>query len=328
MNPIPVSPTPTVDLSRARRRLAAPALAVAFIFLLTTLLQILFSQVTARFFPAFFDKSYYVWIASSLPMYAISMPLSLFLWKIEPGTAPKKEKLRTSAFLGLIALCFAMTYLGNYLGQLVNILIGRITGEIPDFALQEVALSSPLWANLLFCGILAPIMEEIFYRKLIIDRLLHFGELPAVLISGILFGLIHGNFSQFFYAAMIGMLFGYVYLRTGNILYTIALHMCVNLVGGVYSTEMLKRLDLEALSNSPSAQTLADNAGGILMMLLYLLFMFTCLVGAIVAACLLYKRIRFVRAEIALTGRQWASVLLLNPAVWVLTVVILLLFFV
>ena len=328
MNPSPVSPTPTVDLSRERRRIAAPALAVAFIFLLTTLLQILLSQLTARFFPAFFDRSYYVWIASALPMYAVSMPLSLLLWKIETGTPPKKEKLRTSVFLGLIALCFAMTYLGNYLGQLVNFLIGRITGKIPDFALQEVTLSSPLWANLLFCGILAPIMEEIFYRKLIIDRLLHFGELPAVLISGILFGLIHGNFSQFFYAAMIGMLFGYVYLRTGNILYTVALHMCVNLVGGVYATEMLKRLDLEALQSNPTVQTLADNAGGILMMLLYLLFIFTCFVGAIVAACLLCKKIRFTRAEVPLTGRQWRSVLLLNPAVWVLSAVILMLFLV
>lgn len=326
MNTSPILPNDPFDPARERRRIAIPALAISFVFLFTTLLQLLISYLTARFFPALFDQSYYVWVVSALPMYAVAMPLSLLFYRMEPAQPPERKKLGTPVFLGLIALCFAMTYLGNFLGQAVNLLINAVTGRTPDFALQELTLSSPLWANLLFCGILAPIMEEVFYRKLIVDRLLHYGELPAVLISGILFGLIHGNFNQFFYAAMIGMLFGYVYIRTGNLLYTVALHVCVNLVGGVYTAELLKRLDVEALGTNPSMQTLSENATGIVMMLLYFFFIVVCLVGAVIAACLLYKRVFFHRSPNAPTKKQWASILLPNPAVWILAAVTLMLF--
>ena len=38
------------------------------------------------------------------------------------------------------------------------------------------------------------------------DRLLGYGQKTAIIISGIMFGMAHGNFSQFFYAFGIGIL--------------------------------------------------------------------------------------------------------------------------
>ncbi len=321
------SPTPQVDLRAARRRLAIPAFGIAFVFLCSLLVQLGAIYAVRRWAPALLELGWFPWLLSMVPMYGVAMPLSLLLFRLAPPEEPiaPRGKLSFPAFLGLLSLCFALTYAGNLLGQLVNSVIGSITGEMPSNDLQEITQASPLWVNILFAGILAPVMEEIFYRKLVIDRLRPFGDLPAILLSGLLFGLIHGNFYQFFYAATIGLLFGYVYLHTGKLRYTVALHMCVNFVGGVYSVEMLKRLDLELLESHPVAAIL-DGFGGFSMMASYLVFAAVAVVGAPVAAILLWRHVRLRKAKAPLTPTQWANVLLLNPGVWILLLVVLYLF--
>ena len=84
-----------------------------------------------------------------------------------------------------------------------------------------------------FAVILAPLVEELVFRKLLCDRMRRYGDKIAVLVSGIAFGLYHGNLYQFFYAAAIGIFFAFLYCRTGRVSYTILLHMLVNFVGSV-----------------------------------------------------------------------------------------------
>lgn len=55
-----------------------------------------------------------------------------------------------------------------------------------------------------------------------------------------MFGMAHGNFSQFFYAFGIGILWAYVYAKTGKVRYTIGFHMLFNLLGGVITVELSK----------------------------------------------------------------------------------------
>ena len=313
------------DLRRERLQFASIAFGVSFIVLFTAGLQMLFSTVIAILSPGIMDRDWYLTVMSTAPMYAVAMPISLFLFGIGKADPPKQRKLSLPVWLGLLTICFALTYAGNFIGIIVNTIIGAVTGKIPTNDIQELTMNTPLWANLLFCGILAPIMEEIFYRKLVIDRLRRYGDIAAILISGLLFGLIHGNFSQFFYASFVGLLFGYVYLHTGKLRYTIGLHMAINLVGGVYSTEMAKRLDLEVLSSNLPLLMLNDR-GPVIMLLLYTLFIITCVVTAPIAIALLWKHIRFRQPKVKLTSKQFLRAALLNPAVWLLFGVIVLLF--
>ncbi len=317
---------PPIDYQRERRRIAVPAFAISFTFLFTAVLQTILVSLIAAFCPALMDYNWYVWVISTVPLYAVAMPLSLIFYKFEPAQKPAQKSLPFPLLLGLLAICFALTYIGNFMGQFVNGIIEAITGTPPVNDLQELTLESPLWANLLFCGILAPVMEEFFYRKLLMDRLRPLGELPTVLISGILFGLIHGNFNQFFYAAFIGILFGFVYLYTGKLRYTIALHMGINLVGGVYSTEMLKRMNEDRLQSEPLLELL-QNMGAYAMMLAYFVFMGIALIGAVVTTVYLCRhRPRLQKNERPLRPGEWARIGLLNPGVWLLALVVLLLF--
>lgn len=322
--------TPAPSLGRERLQIGVTLLAVAFIFLCTAVVQVLIDALASALVPAFAAADFYPWIRASVPMYLVAMPLSLLLFRLaKPMPPTRRERLSLPVLLGLVAICFFVTYLGNFLGAIVNAVIGAITGELPENDLDTMTASAPLWTNLIFVGILAPVMEEIFFRKLVIDRLRRYGDLFACLLSGILFGVIHGNFYQFFYAAAMGVILGYLYLRTGRLRYSLILHLSINLVGGVYASEMLKVVDLEMLTADPFA-FVAENPAGVLMLLSYFGFMLLCALGAIVALVLLavfwMKHYRPEKGTCRLSAREWVRVLLLNPALWLFLAFALLLF--
>ena len=314
-----------LEPSVARRQLTAVALAVSFITLFATVVQLVAILLISTFAPDLMEADWYLVVLSCAPMYLCSMPLSLLFYRIASANPPSKKRLSHLAWLGILATCFALTYVGNWIGSAVNSILEALTGEPVVSDLEELTKKTPLWANLLFMGILAPIMEEIFYRKLVIDRLTVLGDLPAILISGLLFGLIHGNFGQFFYASIMGIVFGMIYLRTGKLRYSVALHMAINLLGGVYTSEMLKMLDLEAFSAAPYDYML-QNPTPVLMMLAYFGFILLCFVTAPIAPILLWKHIRLRKSECGLSPRGWCKALLLNPAVWLCLGVVVLLF--
>ncbi|MBR2722077.1 MAG: CPBP family intramembrane metalloprotease [Clostridia bacterium] len=326
--PIPEQTVPEKPPIRRRMLwLAVPMLAIAFVFVCSALLQVVLHALMLKIYPSVTTAAWYPWVLSMLPMYGIAMPLSLLIYKLAPADAPVKREMDPWHWLLVLGLCFSLTYLGNFLGTFVNYLIGVITGTPQTNEFADAVTGMPLWVTVLFVGILAPIMEEIFYRKLVIDRIARFGDLPAILISGILFGLIHGNFSQFFYAAAIGTVLGYIYVKTGNIRYTVLLHMCVNFVGGVYSNEMLKRLDLEALETG-SFVGIIRSFSGLNMYYAYLFFMAFTTIFGIVAFFLLRRRIHFYRPSQSTSAKEWAILLLANPASYVLLAVIAFLFLV
>ena len=313
------------DLRRERLQAVSIALGISLITLLTAAFQYLLVFLVYRFAPAIADTDWYYIVLSTAPMYAFAMPLSLLLFRIGRSDPPPTRRMSFPVWLGVLAICFTLMYAGNFIGIIVNTIISIFTGKPVINDLAELTLQTPLWANLLFCGILAPIFEEIFYRKLVIDRLRRYGDLAAILMSGLLFGLIHGNFSQFFYASFIGVVFGYIYLRTGKLRYTIALHMAVNLIGGVYVTEMTKLLT-PILESTDPLLAMVENPACVTMVLLYFLFLAACVVATPIALVLLWKKIGFEKAQVKLSGNTAVRVFLLNPAVWLLAAVILLMF--
>lgn len=308
-------------------RIGIPAAAIVLIFVVTMILQIVLDRIVRRYAPQIASEGWYVMCLSMVPMYAVAMPLAYLLSRTVPAEPPEKKSMKWYVWLGLMAICFGLTYLGSYIGNIVNTVIGALRGEEVVNEVATLTDATPFWANLLFVGILAPVMEEIFYRKMVIDRLTRYGDLPAILISGIAFGLIHGNFSQFFYAALVGCLFGYIYLNTGKLRYTIGLHMAINLIGGVYSSEMVRRLDFDLLASDP-LRAMTENTAGILMYFAYLAFTMIMIMGALIALVLLlvFCRRPLRRAQEPLTAGQWCRVLLCNPAFWIFVLLILFLF--
>ena len=112
-------------------------------------------------------------------------------------------------------------------------LVGILKGSDVVNPIAEVVGNSTWIWSLIFVGILSPIIEELMFRGIMLNKIRIYGDKVAIITTAILFGLFHANFSQFFYAVALGLVFAYVTLKTGTIKYSIILHIAVNMVGSV-----------------------------------------------------------------------------------------------
>ncbi len=218
-------------LNRSRRAFTRVGFAMLLMVSATVALQFLLAWLFAQYL----ENEWIRYIIMVLPQYLIAMPLAAMLIRRMPSLPAVQRKLGAGRFVIIMIVCFAVMYAGNLVGTLLNLMLQAIAGKEMSQPLFSLITDSGIWANLMFVVILAPIAEELFFRKLLIPRLLPFGEKPAVIVSGLIFGLIHGNFTQFFYAFGLGIAFGFIFVKTGKLAYTIILHMFINLIGSVIS---------------------------------------------------------------------------------------------
>lgn len=223
------------ELQAGKRAFSRVGFAMLAFVAVTVVLQL----VGARVFAQSLENDWLQYMLAVLPQYLIAMPLAALLMRRMPSTDIIKKKLYAGQIAIIVMICFAIMYAGNLVGTIINLVIGLFTQSEMTNLLQEVIAGSSIWANLVFVVLLAPVMEELFFRRLLIPKLSVYGEKPAVIISALVFGLIHGNLSQFFYAFGLGLAFGYIFVRTGKVIYTIMLHMFINLLSGVVSLQAL-----------------------------------------------------------------------------------------
>lgn len=86
-------------------------------------------------------------------------------------------------------------------------------------------------------GLLAPIVEEMVFRGAILRKLLEAFQgrraWIAIVLSALLFALAHGNIAQGIHAFIIGLVFGWMYMRTGSIIPGVVFHWVNNTVAYV-----------------------------------------------------------------------------------------------
>ncbi len=180
-----------------------------------------------------------------LPMYVIGYPITFLILKAGNKSQPiEKRKMKPTHFILAFLMAYALLMLGNIIGLGVTAGIGFLKGDTVDNSLVDIVGNGNIWISAIYIVILAPIFEEYMFRKIICDRLVKYGQGMAVIMSGVMFGLFHGNFNQFFYAAFIGCFFAFIYVKTGNVKYTIGLHMIVNFIGSVVGGLLLQNIDL------------------------------------------------------------------------------------
>ncbi len=135
-----------------------------------------------------------------------------------PAQPPEQKSLSAAAFLRCALAAFGLWGIGVLVGNFPSFIVPM---ETMNFGWNAI----PTW---ILAIVVAPIFEELIFRKLVLDRIGSFGETPAVLCSALIFGLAHQNAGQFFLAFLLGILFARIYLHTGKIVYTMLLHFMIN----------------------------------------------------------------------------------------------------
>lgn len=72
--------------------------------------------------------------------------------------------------------------------------------------------------------------EELVFRGLILTNLLPYGRTFAIIVSGVIFGVVHGTVTQILFATLAGIVLGWVYVETGSLWCGILVHFINNLI--------------------------------------------------------------------------------------------------
>ncbi len=205
-------------------------------FLLFTILgDLVLSFLVARVdYRLYTDREFMNWIGAAA-QYLIGFPICVLIMKQVPKDPMERRSLRVGEILIYIPILIMLLHLGSIIGMMVNQLLSMVLGFPPRDILTESLEGVSIPFMIITSVIAAPICEEVIFRRCLLDRLNRLGDAACVFLSGLFFAMIHGNFYQFFYAMLVGCMFAYIYLRTGKLRYTIALHMMINLLFGVVS---------------------------------------------------------------------------------------------
>lgn len=131
--------------------------------------------------------------------------------------------------LSLIVMVMCVNGLAGFANIPVEWLFNRAGYTILwDFPLGTTQKSQVVMT--VYAVLLAPAIEEILFRGYLLGGLRRYGDRFAIISSALLFGLMHGNFSQFLSALCIGLVLGSVRVRSGSLLLCMAAHAGNNLL--------------------------------------------------------------------------------------------------
>lgn len=242
------------------------------------------------------------YVGSGVPLYLIAMPIAVMLMGKSTVIETRKFDMKPGLFFKLLLMCLPMMWAGSVFGSMLSMALsnGEATDRVADLAMQ-----TNIW-NVVFLVIVGPIFEEWLFRKQLIDHTRKYGEKTAILLSGLAFGLFHMNLFQFFYAFLLGLMFGYVYTRTSKLRYSTAMHMIINFNGGVLAPWILTRVDLDQLDKVSQAaengnvaameQWASQNATGLAIMLVYFVLYGAVILAGFVLLIRNFKKFEFYTA--------------------------------
>ena len=271
----------------ARRRLSRIGLAYCLFFVISFVLQFILAILLMLLTPDFSNSTLATWLLSMVPMYLFAFPVYWLLIRRIPAERPATMRLHTRDFFVFFLISYALMYATNLISVLINTLTDLILGSSSTAGATEIIEASPLYLVVIFAVIIGPIVEEIMFRGLLLPRLSVFGERFAIAVSALLFALFHGNLAQFFYAFALGLVFGFVYSKTGRLRYPILLHMLINFCGSVLPLLVFELSDIETLesaaaSGSLTAEQSLAHLPGILLFFGYFIFiLLACIIGAV-----------------------------------------------
>lgn len=146
------------------------------------------------------------------------------------GILPLGTTYNKKASAYLVMMFLPLTLISTFIINFVSILVQSFMGINFSSGMEnfEVTGSGNFLAMTLFVAIIPALLEEIAIRGVLLQPLRRFGDKFAIIVSALIFSLLHGNMVQVPYTLIAGIYFGYVAVATGSLWPSIILHFFNN----------------------------------------------------------------------------------------------------
>ena len=145
-----------------------------------------------------------------------------------------KEGTAAPFFMFGLAACSLSNIFTSYSTQFLNQILG-------SFGLKYSLPSSDSEKGILFfvlavisTAVIPGLVEEFGCRGVMFGLLKEHSEGAAIIVSALIFGIMHGNFVQIPFAFIVGLALAIIRLKTGTLWIAIAVHFCNNLISVIF----------------------------------------------------------------------------------------------
>ena len=190
-------------------------------------------------------QDYYLLLANAAGFLSAIFAFDYFVCRPTTGKKLNFNFSRTNlmTYFLIFPMMLGMMFIGEFITSQIPT-TGPFFGEYYQYFSKLMEQMTNDTATLILLAVfMAPLFEEIIFRGIIMKGLLNKGmkPFPAILISAVVFGLVHGNPWQFIGAILLGSVLGLVYYKTKSLLLPILLHafnnLCAVILLTYYKTE-------------------------------------------------------------------------------------------
>ena len=179
-------------------------------------------------------------LLNELISYAVPLAACFLILKNETPSVSETASYERFGGDSVILYIFAMSAAstGAYISQLIMELLNSLVGTpLPKMAFSDTMPQNAgqYIAMLVSIVIIAPVCEEIIFRKYLLFPLRKYGDFTAALISSVIFSLYHTNMDQLVYTFVFGYFLALTAIRANSVIPTTVMHIINNLIVGITS---------------------------------------------------------------------------------------------
>lgn len=253
-----------LDPQREKREIRQRAMFIGLAMLITLAAQIFWSVVYFNIMKLFgIDNAAAIEIAQrpivnqfinqilsalifTLPFLVVTSGCQLKLYSIASYKKPDKEFLLPIIFISISFFSFA-----NLASSVVTSIFASGGIEVTGGTMPETTGIYGFIVSFIGAAIVAPLTEEFAMRGVVLGALRKYGDGFAIIVSALLFGLMHGNFMQIPFAFVVGLALGFAVVKTGSVWTGVIIHF-INNASAVILDAVTRQLpdNLKALINT------------------------------------------------------------------------------
>ena len=154
------------------------------------------------------------------------------------GVLPLGTTYNKKASIYLVIAFLPLTLVSSFVVNFISILVQSLIGLEFSSGMEDMAINGlgEFLLMTLFVAVIPAILEEVAIRGILLQPLRRYGDWFAIIVSSIIFSLLHGNMVQIPYTVLAGVYFGYVAVATGSIWPSIVLHFFNNFYSVIVTT--------------------------------------------------------------------------------------------
>ena len=192
-----------------------------------------------------------------------------------------KKSIFLCVLMGIIVY-FLNSYIASFFYYLMSLFGYSGAGAV------AIADTYPIWLlliNIVFTAVLPAVCEETVHRGMLLSQIKKQNVWKAVLISSLLFGLLHINIYQFFYATILGVLLAILTLSTKSIYPAMIVHFMNNAINVYMTFASANNLFSVKAVSFIYALGAGNNFLSVLFLLLFFAFLVLCLYVLYIELC-------------------------------------------